>query len=31
MMYYRKVLTLDNHNPPNAFARPLAQKKLASG
>jgi tetratricopeptide (TPR) repeat protein len=30
MMYYRKVLTLDNHNPPNAFARPLAQKKLAA-
>lgn len=30
MMYYRKVLTFDNHNPPNAFARPLAQKKLAS-
>ncbi len=31
MMYYRKVLTLGNHNPPNAFARPLAQKKLAAG
>jgi tetratricopeptide (TPR) repeat protein len=31
LTYYRKVLTLDNHNPPNAFARPLAQKKLASG
>jgi tetratricopeptide (TPR) repeat protein len=31
MTYYRKVLTLDNHNPPNAFARPFAQKKLASG
>jgi tetratricopeptide (TPR) repeat protein len=31
MTYYRKVLTIDNHNPPNAFARPLAQKKLAAG
>ena len=31
MMYYRNVLTLDAHNPPNAFARPLAQKKLAAG
>jgi tetratricopeptide (TPR) repeat protein len=31
MMWYRKVLTLDSHNPPNAFARPLAQKKLAAG
>ena len=31
MTYYRKVLTFDNHNPPNAIARPLAQKKLAAG
>jgi tetratricopeptide (TPR) repeat protein len=31
MMYYRKVLAIDSHNPPNAFARPLAQKQLASG
>lgn len=29
MIYYRKVLALDNHNPPNAFARPLAQKKVS--
>lgn len=27
--YYRKVLELDTHNPPNAFARPLAKRKLA--
>jgi tetratricopeptide (TPR) repeat protein len=27
--YYRKSLTVSNaHNPPNAFARPLARKKL---
>ena len=25
---YRKVMTLNNHNPGNAFARPLARKKL---
>jgi tetratricopeptide (TPR) repeat protein len=31
MMYYRKVLAIDTHNPPNAFAHPLALKKLASG
>ncbi len=31
MMYYRKVVAIDTHNPPNAFARPLAMKKLASG
>jgi tetratricopeptide (TPR) repeat protein len=31
MMYYRNVLTVDSHNQPNAFARPLAQKKLAAG
>jgi len=26
--YYRKVLEINVHNPTNAFARPLAQKKL---
>jgi tetratricopeptide (TPR) repeat protein len=26
---YRQVLELNNHNPANAFARPLAKKKLA--
>jgi tetratricopeptide (TPR) repeat protein len=26
---YRRVLELNNHNPANAFARPLARKKLA--
>src|SRR5262249_34835337 len=25
---YRKVLTFNSHNPSNAFARPLAKKKL---
>jgi tetratricopeptide (TPR) repeat protein len=29
--YYRKVLTSNAHNPTNAFARPLARKKLAGG
>ena len=29
--YYRKVLELNAHNPANAFARPLAQKKRNSG
>lgn len=29
--YYRKVLALNSHNPTNAFARPLARKKLAVG
>ncbi len=29
--YYRKVLEINNHNPTNAFARPLAKKKLAAG
>jgi tetratricopeptide (TPR) repeat protein len=29
MEYYRKVLTSNAHNPTNAFARPLAKKKLA--
>jgi tetratricopeptide (TPR) repeat protein len=29
MDYYRKVLASNAHNPANAFARPLAKKKLA--
>src|SRR3984957_11830102 len=29
--YYRKVLELNIHNPTNAFARPLARKKLEGG
>jgi tetratricopeptide (TPR) repeat protein len=29
--YYRKVMGNNGHNPPNAFARPLARKKLAGG
>src|SRR5229473_8062665 len=29
MDYYRKVLAINTHNPTNAFARPLAKKKLA--
>jgi tetratricopeptide (TPR) repeat protein len=29
MDYYRKVLASSAHNPANAFARPLAKKKLA--
>jgi tetratricopeptide (TPR) repeat protein len=29
--YYRKVLAINAHNPTNAFARPLAKKKLAGG
>jgi tetratricopeptide (TPR) repeat protein len=28
--YYRRVLALNAHNPTNAFARPLAKKKLAA-
>jgi tetratricopeptide (TPR) repeat protein len=28
--YYRKVLTSNAHNPTNAFARPLAKKKLGT-
>jgi tetratricopeptide (TPR) repeat protein len=28
--YYRKVLEINSHNPTNAFARPLATKKLGS-
>lgn len=31
MEYYRKVLASNMHNPTNAFARPLARQKLASG
>lgn len=27
--YYQKVLEINTHNPTNAFARPLARKKLA--
>jgi tetratricopeptide (TPR) repeat protein len=29
--YYQRVLQLNNHNPANAFARPLATKKLSGG
>lgn len=29
--YYRKVLEINTHNPTNAFARPLARKKLQTG
>jgi tetratricopeptide (TPR) repeat protein len=29
MDYYRKVLTANNHSPTNAFARPIARKKLS--
>ncbi len=29
--YYRRVLELNLHNPANAFARPLAKKKLEGG
>ena len=31
MDYYRKVLASNAHNPTNAWARPLAQKKLTGG
>lgn len=31
MEYYRKVLASNAHNPTNAFARPLAKKKLMQG
>jgi tetratricopeptide (TPR) repeat protein len=31
MDYYRKVLASNAHNPTNAFARPLAKKKLVEG
>jgi tetratricopeptide (TPR) repeat protein len=30
MNYYRQVLTVNTHNPPNAFARPLAKEKVAA-
>jgi len=30
MEYYRKVLASNAHNPTNAFARPLAKKKLGT-
>ncbi|HTW59738.1 MAG TPA: tetratricopeptide repeat protein [Terriglobales bacterium] len=29
--YYTKVLEVNSHNPTNAWARPLAKKKLAAG
>jgi len=29
--YYQKVLEVNNHNPTNAFARPVAKKKLEGG
>lgn len=29
--YYGKVLEFTNHNPANAFARPLAKQKLSGG
>lgn len=29
--YYRKVLAINVHNPTNAFARPLAKKKVQAG
>jgi tetratricopeptide (TPR) repeat protein len=29
--YYKQVLTINSHNPTNAFARPLAKKKLGMG
>lgn len=31
MKYYRQVLAINSHNPTNAFARPLAKKKLRIG
>ncbi len=31
MKYYRQVLTINAHSPTNAFARPLAKKKLGMG
>ena len=30
-MYYQKVMEINNHNPTNAFARPIARKKLQGG
>jgi len=29
--YYQRVLEVNNHNPANAYARPLAKKKLSGG
>lgn len=29
--YYQKVMEINNHNPTNAFARPIARKKLQGG
>jgi tetratricopeptide (TPR) repeat protein len=29
MILYRKVLTINNHNPANAFARPIAEHQVA--
>ena len=29
--YYGKVMANNGHGPTNAFARPVARKKLASG
>jgi hypothetical protein len=29
--YYRKVMTNNGHGSTNAFARPVARKKLAGG
>ncbi len=31
MKYYHQVLDINTHNPTNAFARPLAKKKLGMG
>lgn len=31
MKVYRQILTINSHNPTNAFARPLAKKKLGMG
>jgi tetratricopeptide (TPR) repeat protein len=28
--YYKQVLTINSHNPTNAFARPMAEKKLGT-
>ena len=29
--YYKQVLTINSHTPTNAFARPIAQKKVGAG
>jgi len=31
MKLYRQILTINSHNPTNAFARPLARRKLGMG